>query len=112
LNGEDSFEVSFTTHEDKTYTVATVLNLENKKKVKSGKVNLKVTLPGQQPYDLTVENRLSNLDSQARTFDAVTALTLDYKGQKDIKLRAEVSAAQPGNYRAYVAKVNCKITLC
>lgn len=105
LNGEDNLELGFTTHEGKTYQVATVLNLENKLKSKAAKVNVKVTLPEQKPYDLTWENRVSNIDSQEKTFEVVSNLQFDYKGEKDVKLHAELGSTLPGNYRAYSGKI-------
>lgn len=105
LNGDNKLEVGFTNNEGKIYNAATVLNLENKLRSKGAKANVKVTLPEQKPYELTWENRVSNIDSAENTFEVISDIQFDYKGEKDVKLRAEVGSTLPGNFRAYSGKI-------
>lgn len=105
FNGESNFGLDYTSPNGKQYNFLTVVNMENKVRVKAGKVSVKVTLPGEKPYSFTLDNRVSNIDPHEGTFDAVTELSMDYKGEKDVKFRGEVASSLPGNYRSYVGKV-------
>jgi hypothetical protein len=105
LNGENSLDATFTCPEGHTFNVATVINLENKRKSKGGKVDLKVTLPEQKPYAVKYEGRIADLDMHEHTFTVISDLKVDFKGEEDVHVRAQVGSALPGNYRSYSGKV-------
>lgn len=106
FNGEDNLEIDIVSPAGKTYKFATVLNLENKLKVKGGNINVKVTLDGQRPYDFTWNNRITNLNPHEMTFEAVTDMKIDYKGEKDATFHGELGSVKPGNFKTYTGKVS------
>lgn len=104
VNGESNIDATFVSSEGSTYNVASIVNLENKRKSKGGKVDLKVTLPNQQPYAIKYEGRVSNLDKTEMTFQILSDLQLDVKGEQDLEFKVEVGSTLPGNYRHLTAK--------
>ncbi|CAL8089591.1 unnamed protein product [Orchesella dallaii] len=108
LNGESSAELDYVSPSGKAYNLASKVNLENKQKVRAGRVNLKVTLPDAQPSEIEIGVNTSKLDEQDQTFDIKADLKANYRGEKDIAIHGEASSTLPGNYRSYAGSLTAQ----
>ncbi len=90
LNGENTVDVSFRSSDGKDYGLLLINVNENKDKIKASKVGLKVSLPETSPFEIELANRASNVDLAKYIFELATELKVNYMGDKNVNLQAEL----------------------
>lgn len=108
LNGESSAEIEYTSPSGKTYSGSTKVELENKSKIRAGKIILHIAPPDVQPSEIELGVRVSNIDKEDRTFELKVDAKANYRNEKNLAVHGELSSTLPGNYRSYAGSLSAE----